>query len=104
MDNCRNISCVYYDEVCGRHCINPNIEKRLEGCALFLIANIDHVAGPFSEGLEGLDRLKEELRITDLLLSERQRVLDAIPACKLHGSCVPHALEWIEKAKIKMAD
>jgi hypothetical protein len=56
------------------------------------------------DGLEGLTRLKEELRITELLLEERQRVLDAIPRCELHGSCVPHALEWIEKAKIRMAD
>ena len=45
--------------------------------------------------------LKHELEITDKLLEERQRVLDAIPECKVHGSCVPHAIEWIEEMKTK---
>jgi hypothetical protein len=43
--------------------------------------------------------LEDELRVADQLLQERQRVLDAIPECKMHGKCVPHALEWIEKMK-----
>lgn len=38
------------------------------------------------------------------LLAERQRVLDAIPECNLHGSCVPHALDWIESTKNLLAD
>ena len=42
--------------------------------------------------------LEEELRITDKLLAERNRLLEAIPPCPMHGSqCVPHALEWIHK-------
>ncbi len=44
-------------------------------------------------------RLMAELDVTEKLLSERQRVLDAIPECPLHGSCVPHALEWIAEKK-----
>ena len=47
----------------------------------------------FAEGLE------RELIVTESLLNERQKLLDAIPECGLHGKCVPHALEWIEKAK-----
>lgn len=43
--------------------------------------------------------LKKQLEVTDQLLDERQRVLDAIPECPRHGSCVPHALEWIEKSQ-----
>lgn len=45
-----------------------------------------------------------ELEITEALLADdRQRVLDAIPPCPLHGAaCVPHALEWIERAKLVM--
>ena len=39
------------------------------------------------------------LKVTDSILNERQRLLDAIPECPAHGACVPHALEWIEKAK-----
>jgi hypothetical protein len=46
-----------------------------------------------------IEALREELRMTDALLAERQRVLEAIPPCPQHGSCVPHALEWIERAK-----
>lgn len=45
--------------------------------------------------------LKQELEVTDKLLNERQRVLDAIPECKSHGKCVPHAIEWIEEMKAK---
>jgi len=43
--------------------------------------------------------LKKELELTDKLLNERQKLLDAIPECEAHGSCVPHALEWIENMK-----
>lgn len=40
--------------------------------------------------------LREEIAVTDGILAERQRVLEAIPPCELHGSlCIPHALEWI---------
>lgn len=45
--------------------------------------------------------LKHELEVTDKLLNERQRVLDAIPECQSHGKCVPHAIEWIEEMKAK---
>jgi len=47
--------------------------------------------------------LEKELKITDNLLNERQRVLEAIPECRKHGKgCVYHALEWIEEAKAAM--
>ncbi len=46
--------------------------------------------------------LKEELDLTDRLLENREQVLRAIPECPIHGSgCVPHALEWIERAKAR---
>jgi hypothetical protein len=49
-----------------------------------------------------MEDVKRELKVTEELLEERQRVLDAIPDCKLHGrNCVPHAIEWIEKQKNK---
>jgi len=47
-----------------------------------------------------LEEVKLELKITEQLWKDRQRVLDAIPECPLHGSCVTHALEWIEKQKL----
>lgn len=43
--------------------------------------------------------LSEDLAVTNKILEEVQRVLDAIPECEIHGKCVPHAIEWIEKAK-----
>lgn len=44
--------------------------------------------------------LAKELKVTEELLNERQRVLDAVPECPVHGgNCVPHAIEWI-KGKI----
>ena len=47
----------------------------------------------------------EELRITDELLANRNRVMEAIPECELHGhQCVPHALDWIELAKRIIAE
>ena len=42
---------------------------------------------------------KHELEVTAKLLNERQKLLDAIPECEIHGKCVPHALEWIEEMK-----
>ena len=46
-----------------------------------------------------LANCEKELAVTEDLLKERQRVLDAIPDCEIHGSCVPHAIEWIEEMK-----
>jgi hypothetical protein len=36
-------------------------------------------------------------RYTEKVLENCQRVFNAIPECKVHGSCIPHALKWIEK-------
>ena len=43
--------------------------------------------------------LLDDLKVTNALYEERQKLLDAIPECEIHGKCVPHALEWIENAK-----
>ena len=59
---------------------------------------VDKVEGEETE----LEKLRDDLRVTEALLEERQKLLDAIPECPLHGKCVPNALLWIEKAKLKM--
>lgn len=51
-----------------------------------------------------IEVLKAELELTNKLLANYKRVLEAIPECPEHecpehGECVPHALEWIENAK-----
>lgn len=49
-----------------------------------------------------ITELEKELKVTDELLNDRQRLLDAIPECEAHGKCVPHALDWIEIKKSKL--
>lgn len=69
------------------HCIGMRADvlmQRLENC---------------DEQATECERLKQELGVTDKLLTERQRVLDAIPECEAHGPCVTHALEWIADVK-----
>ena len=46
-----------------------------------------------------LKATRDELKVTESLLKERQQLLDAIPECPEHGKCVSFALEWIEMAK-----
>lgn len=43
--------------------------------------------------------LRTEIRVTNLLLTDRERLLDAIPECPAHGQCVTYALEWVEKQR-----
>lgn len=45
------------------------------------------------------DQLVEELRVTEELLKGRDIILRAIPECKDHGVCIPHALEWVEQMR-----
>lgn len=43
------------------------------------------------------DALVAYIQNSEKLLQERNRVLEAIPECSVHGrQCVPHALEWVE--------
>ena len=58
----------------------------------------DLAAAIRAEQAEALAAKDREIAVTDSLLEDRQRVLDAIPLCPDHGSCVPHALDWIAKA------
>ena len=52
-----------------------------------------------------IHQLREELRVTDQLLAERDRLLKAIPECPSHGDgCVPSAIEWVERQKILERD
>lgn len=47
-------------------------------------------------------QIEEELAVTDKLLRERDRVMEAIPPCPIHGNqCVPYALAWIEEQKAR---
>jgi len=47
---------------------------------------------------QSLSMIEAHVRVMDRLLADRQKILEAIPECSVHGLCVPHALEWIEKA------
>jgi hypothetical protein len=81
-------------------------EKQLLNNRGLIGATIDEVALMLVKNLAIHDvsncaDLKHELEVTEKLLNERQRVLDAIPECQSHGKCVPHAIEWIEEMKAK---
>jgi len=44
-----------------------------------------------------LEKIEEYILVLEKLLSERDRVIDAIPECPVHGrQCIPHALDWIQ--------
>ena len=46
------------------------------------------------------EELKAEMRVSDELLEDRNRILKSIPPCEAHGDqCIPHAMEWIQKVK-----
>lgn len=47
-----------------------------------------------------VNQLREELRVTDQLLAERNRLLKVVPACLTHGEeCVSSAIEWVERQR-----
>lgn len=68
------------------------IEKQKE-----LRAEIKHLG-------ELLECSQGDMRQADKIISERNRLLDAIPACPVHGQCVPHAIEWVEKVLLVMKE
>lgn len=35
----------------------------------------------------------------DKQIDDRNRLLEAIPECEIHGKCIPHAIEWVGKMK-----
>lgn len=44
--------------------------------------------------------LREEVDLDNKRIAQLERVLKATPSCPDHGDlCIPHALEWIAKAK-----
>ena len=56
------------------------------------------------ELVQQLSRAREEIVVDEELIAHRTLLLEAIPECPQHGPCVPHALEWIQKAKECMND
>ena len=45
-----------------------------------------------------------DLEVTDKIIAERNRLMSSIPACPIHGPCVPHAIEWVEKAILMLRE
>lgn len=51
--------------------------------------------------VDALINLFDDLRVTDMLLQTRQKLLDEVPPCQNHGAgCVPHAIEWVKQCVI----
>lgn len=69
----------------------------------------DHQCEPFtgvasaaSTPQEVIETLREELRVTNALLNERNRLL-ALFECPKHGACVPFAIEEVERLRAALA-
>ena len=49
-------------------------------------------------------RQNAEITLDDARIAALEAVIREIPECKVHGDlCLPHAKEWIEKAKVAIA-
>jgi len=53
---------------------------------------------------QALQQAREEIAVDEKLLKGRDELLAAIPQCPDHGPCIPHALEWIAKARAAEAE
>lgn len=61
--------------------------------------------GPYAYGTgQQILDLFEELELADKIIAERNKLLDAIPSCPVHGQCVPYAIEWVEKAMVMIKE
>lgn len=49
-----------------------------------------------------ITRLQDELKVTDQLLDEHNRLLAAIPECPHHGQCIPHAIDWVRQSQAEI--
>lgn len=97
---CLSIS--YLSDIAARRKPAPNLE---------IVAKIEQILGIKNGALveaarrerfkPSCEELKKELELNEKLLSERNKVLKAIPDCEQHGGgCVPNALIWISDSKI----
>lgn len=65
-----------------------DIVDRLNDDELFTDAIDDAIAE--------IEKLRHYTATLEALLEERDRVVEAIPPCPVHGrQCVPHALDWV---------
>ena len=71
--------------------------------SLFVYGDYDSIKAAQAIVIER-DQLKAVIEIHNKIIAERNRLLDAIPACPVHGQCVPHAIEWVEKALLVMRE
>lgn len=67
------------------------------------LMNCAHIADGWC--LDCVGDLHEEVDLDNKRIAELERVLKAIPACPDHGDlCIPHAMEWIAKARAMEAE
>ncbi|MEW6115633.1 MAG: hypothetical protein AB1553_01875 [Nitrospirota bacterium] len=79
------------------------------GLMIYGLYNGEWIANPNGRALirhllDELQKAQEEIKISDKLLAERNRVLEAIPECPIHGKqCIPHAMDWIQRKRGKVS-
>ena len=64
------------------------------------MGEIDDLRNLLKDVRKRVKELEAEVAVSDKLLEEQYRVIDAIPECPVHGSrCVPDAVEWVNQVK-----
>jgi cell division protein FtsB len=52
-----------------------------------------------------IEELEAHLATDEALLNERNRLLNEIPECPIHGAqCIPHAIAWIAEARAALEE
>lgn len=93
LDECKEIRNNFAGFV-GQYSVGEHLKLRTQIDSLLIMYD------QLCERVRVNENIKKELEITDYLLAENKKVLDAIPQCPIHGNCNPHAIEWIEKMKL----
>jgi hypothetical protein len=79
-------------------------DKLLER-AMTALAQAQHMPQMLKAKDEHIAELEQEIRISEKIIEERNRLLNDCPPCPVHGEgCVPHAREWLQELKNKPAD
>lgn len=69
-----------------------------------LEAEIKNHLPPNPAAQQAVSAIKTLMRVLDKGADDRNKLLQAIPECELHGLCIPHALNWIEQAAQAIAN
>lgn len=82
---------VYAIEGNGCTAVAPNTFRRQD--AEF----IAHARQDIPDLLDALKEAQAEIKVDNEIIANLECLLSAIPECPIHGRCIPHAIEYVEK-------